>query len=111
MEGTSRIRFFATALLLKALSDFEAMERLSEISSSYSDGKRATGLLLGYKMIMESVLYRQIELIVTCPEILHLQADVELHWWWENSEDKSTRRLERITEVDAPKYHSRCQLH
>ena len=102
MERTSRIRFFALALLLKALSDSGAMERLSGISSSYSDGNRATGLLLGYKMIVESILYIQVGLIVTRPEILHLQADVELHWWWENSEDKSARRLERITEEDAP---------
>ena len=103
MERTSRIQFFATALLLKALSDPETMERLSEIYSSYSDRQRAAGVLLGYKMIMESVLYRQIDLIVTCPEILHLQADLELHWWWENSEDKSARRLEDITDVEAPK--------
>ncbi|MCY4653825.1 MAG: hypothetical protein OXC95_11750 [Dehalococcoidia bacterium] len=103
MECTSRIRFFAIALLLEALSDSGAMGRLSEIYSSYSDKQRAAGLVLGYKIIIESVLYRQIDLIVTCPEILHLQADLELHWWWENSEDKSARRLEGITEVDAPK--------
>ena len=55
MDRTSRIRFFAIALPLKALSDGKAMERLSETYSSYSDGRRATGLLLGYKLIMESI--------------------------------------------------------
>ena len=103
MDRTSRIRFFAIALLLKVLSDSEAMERLSEMYSSYSDRRRATGLLLGYKLVMESILYRQIDLIVTCPEILHLQLDEELYRWWSDSEGKSARRLNDITEVDAPK--------
>ena len=103
MDRTGRIRFFAIALLLKALSDSGAMERLSEIYSSYSDGRRATGLLLGYKMIVESVLYRQIDLIVTCPEILHLESDEELRRWWLDSEDKTARRLEGITKEDAAK--------
>ena len=103
MDRTSRIRFFAIALPLKALSDSEAMERLSETYSSYSDGRRATGLLLGYKLIIESILYRQIDLIVTCPEILHLQVDDDLYRWWSDPEGRSARRLKDITEVDAPK--------
>ena len=90
MERTSRIRFLAIALLLQVLSDFEAMKRLSEMYSSHSDRRRATGLLLGYKLIIESILYRQIDLIVTCPEILHLKVDENLCQWWLDSEDKSS---------------------
>ena len=103
MDRMSRIRFFAIALLLKALSDSEAMARLSEMYSSHSDGRRATGLLLGYKLIMESILYRQIDLIVTCPAILHLQVDEDLYRWWSELEGKSARRLKDVTEVYAPK--------
>lgn len=101
MDRMSRIRFFAIALLLDALSDSGAMERLSEIHSSFSDGRRATGLLLGYKMIVESALYRQIDLIVTCPGILDMESDEELRWWWLDSGDKSARQLEGITREDA----------
>ncbi len=103
MDRTNRIRFFAIALPLNALSDSEAMERLSEMYSSYSDKRKATGLLLGYKLIMESILYRQIDLIVTCPEVLQLQVDEELYRWWSEPEGKSARRFKDITEVDAPK--------
>ncbi|MCY4652706.1 MAG: hypothetical protein OXC95_06020 [Dehalococcoidia bacterium] len=79
------------------------MEQLSEIYSSYSERRRATGVLLGYKLIVESILYRQIDLIVTCPEILHLKADEELRRWWLTSEDKTARRFRGITDSDAPK--------
>ncbi len=103
LDRTSRIQFFAIALLLKALTDSEAMEKLSKEYSSYSDGRKSAGLLLGYKLIVESILYRQIELIVTCPGILHLQVDEELCWWWLTSEDKSARRFGGITDSDAPK--------
>ncbi len=103
MGRTSRVRFFAMALPLRALGDSEAIERLSEAYYSYPDKRRATGLLLGYKLIMVSILYRQIDLIVTCPEILHLQVDDVLYRWWSESESKSARRLRDITEVNAPK--------
>ena len=103
MDRTNRIRFFAIALPLKVLSDSQAMERLSEMYSSYSEKRKATGLLLGYKLVMESILYRQIALIVTCPEILHLQVDDDLYRWWSDPEGRSARRLKDITEVDAPK--------
>ena len=103
MDRTSRIRFFALALLLKALGDSEAMERLSKMYSSSSDRRTATGLLLGYKLIVKSILYRQIDLIVTCPEVLHLQIDEDLRWWWLDSEDRSARGLKGITGADAPK--------
>lgn len=103
MERMSRIQFFAVTLLLKELSDAEAMEQLSEIYSSYSDRYRATGVLLGYKLIVGSILFRQIDLIVSCPEILHLKADEELRWWWSNLEDRSARRFRVITDSDAPK--------
>ena len=103
MDRTNRIRFFAIALPLKVLSDSQAMERLSEMYSSYSDKRKATGLLLGYKLVMESILYRQIDLIVTCPEMLHLQVADDLYQWWSDPEGRSARRLKDIAEVDAPK--------
>ncbi len=103
MDRANRIRFFAIALPLKALSDSEAMERLSEKHSSSSDGRSATGLLLGYKLIMESILYVMIDLIVKCPEILHLQLDDDLYRWWSDPRGRSARRLKYITEVNAPK--------
>ena len=103
MDRTNRIRFFAIALPLKVLSDSQAMERLSEMYSSHSDKRKATGLLLGYKLIMESILYRQLDLVMTCPEILQLQVDEELYRWWSEPEGKSARRFKDITEVDAPK--------
>ena len=99
----SRFQFFAIALLLKALSDSEAMERLSEIYSSHSDRRRAPGVLLGYKLVVESILYKHIDLVITCPEILHLQLDEELYRWWRDPKERSVRLFEKITEADAPK--------
>ena len=58
---------------------------------------------MGYKLVVESILYRQIDAIVSGPEILHLQADDELRWWWFVSEEKSARLFEEITEADTPK--------
>ena len=50
----------AIALLLKVLSHSYAMKQLAELYSADADRRRATGSLLGYKLIMESILYRQI---------------------------------------------------
>ncbi|MYB47819.1 MAG: hypothetical protein F4X72_00835 [Dehalococcoidia bacterium] len=102
MDRANRIQFFAIALPLKVLSDSQELGRLSEMYSSYSDKRNATGLLLGYKLVMESILYRQIDLVVTCPEILHLQVDDDLFRWWSDLDGRSARRLKDITEVDAP---------
>ena len=52
---------------------------------------------------MESILYRQIDLVVTCPEVLQLQVDEEIYRWWSDPEGRSARRLKDVTEVDAPK--------
>ena len=103
MDRTTRMQFFAIALLLQALSDSKAMERITKIYASYSHEPKTTGLLLGYKLIIEATLYRQIELIVTCPEILHLQVDDDLCRWWLNSEEKFARRFQSVAEDDAPK--------
>ena len=66
---------------------------------------------MGYKMIVGSVLYRQIDLFVTCPETQHLESDEELRRWWLDSEDKTVRRLEDITQEDAAESTLVAQLH
>ena len=102
MDHMARMQLFAVALLLKGISNPEAIKRLSKMHSAYSDGRKATGLLMGYKLIVEAILYKQIELIVTCPEVLHLQLDDVLCRWWLNAEDKSARNFKGITYGDVP---------
>ncbi len=99
MNRRTRMQFFAVALLLKGLSDPEAVKRIGKIYSSLCPGDKATGLLLGYKLVIEAMLYKQIELIVTCPEILHLPPDDDLYRWWSNREDQSARRFHRVVNV------------
>ena len=98
----ARMQFFAIAWMLHALCGAEAQERLDWMRSSLSDGRRTTGLIKGYKLIVETTLYRQIELIVTCPDILHLQGDAALQLWWSNSDQKSAGRLNSFATSDAP---------
>lgn len=77
-----RMRFFALSRLLDALSDADALEQLNRLRLSLRDGRRETALLAGYKLIVETILYCQIELIVTWPDILHLCGDDALQLWW-----------------------------
>ena len=98
----SRMQFFAIAWMLHALCCAEAQERLDRIRSSLSDGRRTTGLIKGYKLVVETMLYRQIELVVFCPYILHLQGDEALQRWWSNTDQKSARRLNSYASRDAP---------
>ena len=85
-----RMRFFALALLLRSLSDTVAIRRLENIRASQRDGQNRAGVLLGYKLMIETTLYKQMDLIVTCPEILLLEVDHDLARWWSTSERKST---------------------
>ena len=102
MDRRLRMQFFAIALLLKALSDSKAVDRLGNVRSDNSRGPRAVGLLLGYRLVIEAALYRQIELMVTFPEILHLQLDDDLCRWWLGADERSARRFLRIAQDGAP---------
>ena len=103
MDRKLRMEFFAVALLLKALTDSKAVGRLGNVRSDNAHGPRAVGLLLGYKLIIEAALYRQIELMVTFPEILHLQSDDDLCRWWLNADEKNARRFPHVAQDDSPK--------
>ena len=100
MVSKNRMQFLATALLLQSLSDSKAMEQVAKSRSAYSCGAKTAGFVLGYKLIIEAVLYRQIELMVTFPEILHLQLDEALCRWWLDAEERSARRFLRIVQDD-----------
>ena len=102
MDRNLRMQFFAVALLLKALSDSKAVERLGNVRSDISHGRKAAGVLLGYRLIIEAALYKQIELMVTYPEILHLQLDDDLYRWWLNADERSARRFLHIAQDEAP---------
>ena len=101
MDRKLRMQFFAIALILKALSDSKAVNRLGNARSNNSHAPRAVGLLLGYRLIIEAVLYRQIELMVTFPEILHLQLDDDLCRWWLHADEKNARCFLHVAQMDA----------
>lgn len=96
-----RMQFFGISWMLGVLTDVEALRLLDGLRSGLHDGRRATGLISGYKLIIETMLYRQIELIVFFPEILDLQADEALQVWWSNPDQKSARRLKGLASGDA----------
>ena len=98
-----RMRFFALALLLRLLSDSSAIERLENKYASQSDGQNRVGVLLGYKLIVETALYKQTDLIATCPEILLLEVDHDLARWWSNTERKSTATFSVGMRGEVPK--------
>ena len=85
------MHFFALALLLRLLSRPEAIRHLEKIHASQIDGRRRDGVLLGYRLIVETVLYQQLEIIITCPEVLRLEVDPELARWWSDTEGNSTK--------------------
>ena len=96
-----RMQFFGISWMLGALTDVEALRLLDGLRSGLHDGRRATGLISGYKLIVETMLYRQIELIVFFPAILDLQEDEALQVWWSNPDQKSARRLKGLASGDA----------
>ena len=100
-----RMQFFALGLLLKALCGPESIERFAILRDSHSDGRKKTGLLLGYGLVVKATLYRQIELIITVPGILGLkQLDEDLIRWWDRdySETKYANRFRRNMRNHAP---------
>ena len=103
MESTLRMQFFALGLLLEALCASDAVEQFEKLSVSHSDRRKRVGLLLGYELVIKTILYKQIELIVTYPEILGLQqADEDLLRWWYDSKTKYANRFRRVLRNDAP---------
>ena len=101
MVSKLRMQFFAIALLLKLLSDSNAVGRLGNVRSHNFDNPRAAGLLLGYRLIIESALYRQIELMVTFSGILHLHLEDALYRWWLNPEERNARRFLHVAQNDS----------
>ena len=103
MESTLRMQFFALGLLLEALCASDAVEQFEKLSVSHTDRRKRVGLLLGYELVIKTILYKQIELIVVYPEILgRQQADENLLRWWSDSETKYANRFRRVIRDDAP---------
>ena len=61
-------------------------------------------MLLGYKLVIKTILYRQIELTISYPRILGFQQVDEdlLRWWWGPSETKYANRFHKALCDDAP---------
>ena len=100
--STVRMRFFAISWMLHELCGAEALDRLDRLRSSLRDRRRTTGLIKGYKLVVETMLYRQIELVVIFPDILRLRGDEALQLWWSNTDQKSAGRLNSFVSSDAP---------
>ena len=103
-NNLERMQFFALASLLKALCDPEVVMQFENLCSSHSDKSKRVGLLLGYKLVIKTILYRQIELAISYPRILGFQqVDEELlRWWWGPSETKYANRFHKAMRDDAP---------
>lgn len=100
--STARMRFFAISWMLDALCGAEALDKLDRLRSSLRDRRRTTGLIKGYKLVVETMLYRQVELVVIFPDILRLQGDEALQLWWSNTDQKSAGRLKSFATSNAP---------
>ena len=104
INNTDRMQFFALSTLLEALCAPQSVRELENLYAVESDRRRKSGLILGYKSVIKAVLYRQIELIIGCPEILGMRrVDSSLSWWWLNSESKYANRFGRVMSEDPPK--------
>ena len=89
--NTHRMEYFALTFLLKAICDPESLHQLAIIYEAQADGQKRAGLLLGYKLVIETLLYRHLEMTIQLPEILGLKLDDDLCRWWMNSETKSRK--------------------
>ena len=98
--NTHRMEFFALAFLLKAICDPESLHKLATVYEAQADGQKRVGLLLGYKLAIETLLYRHLEMIIQLPEILDLQLDEDLCRWWMNSEMKSRKDFKVVLGAD-----------
>ena len=89
--NSNRMQFFATALLLKTLSEEDAVHELEGLCRSCSAKGEGNGLILGHKLVLEALLFKQLDLIVTSPQILHLPVAQELSGWWSRPKTRSSR--------------------
>ena len=87
-----RMKLFSTALLTKAVTCSDVMRGLQELQDRCSDRSERAGLLLGYKLMVETLLFKELDLIITRPGILHLPFDKDLRFWWVESETKSSEK-------------------
>ncbi len=87
MENTLRMKFFSNAFLLKALCNADAIKQLEIIHGKFSAPKNFR-LLLGYKSVIEAILYSQLDLLIACPQILRLNLDESLAESWVYNEQK-----------------------
>ena len=104
MENILRMQFFALGVLLKALCSPEAIRQFESLRVSHSDRHESVGLLLGYGLVIKTILYKQIELIICNPSILGMQQiDDDLLSWWYDSKTKYANRFRKVMRDDAPK--------
>ena len=90
MNDRERMQFFSNALLLKSLCCPDAIGQLEGIRDSFAPPKNFR-LLMGYKSVIEAILYSQLNLLILSPGILRLSWDDPLAQWWVNTESKSYR--------------------
>ena len=95
-----RMQFFSTSLLTKAVSCPDAMRGLKQLHDRCSDKSERDGLLLGYKLMVETLLFKELDLIITRPGILHLPYDKDLRYWWVGSEAKSSLTFRLSTDAE-----------
>ena len=100
--NTHRMEYFALTFLLKAICDPKSLHQLAAIYEAQVDGQKRIGLLLGYKLAIETLLYRHLEMTIQLPEILDLQIDDNLCRWWMNSETKSRKDFKVALGEDTP---------
>ena len=95
-----RMQFFSTSLLTKAVSCPDAMRGLKQLHDRCSDKSERDGLLLGYKLMLETLLFKELGLIITRPGILHFPFDKDLRYWWVGSEAKSSLTFRFSTDAE-----------
>ncbi len=97
-----RLQFFALAYLLKTFSDRDSIRRLEVIYKERSKPQKRNELLLGYKLAIETLLYRQLEMTIESPQILGLELDNDLYNWWRDSESRTRKEFNVVIREDTP---------
>lgn len=85
MIEMTRLEFFSEVDILRALSAPDGLQQLETIHAS-SPQPQNFKLLLGYRLVVENVLYSLLDKIIVCPATLRLDADERLFRWWQRSE-------------------------
>ncbi len=93
MINRLRLRFFAIASLLNSLSSAEAIERLKQVWNSVKSPPAKTSQLKGYRLLLETMLFWQLEIIAEEPEVLRLQQGGGLRRWNRDRERSSATRF------------------